>query len=184
MNRLVRRVLEATEKGESKPPRWTPFERWMPAPLSAEAIEQMCRAFPDKPRAEIEALARERREQTEHYHNNLYQVVLDRPRGGLIHLSIRRIDQTPSRDWRDFQRIKNELVGPENEAVELYPAESRKVDTANQFHLWVLADPTQRWPIGFNERLLVTTDLEPLDTGDGARQPEQQRIIDLDAAHN
>jgi hypothetical protein len=48
------------------------------------AIEQMCRAFPDKPRAEIEALARERREQTEHYHNNLYQVVLDRPRGGLI----------------------------------------------------------------------------------------------------
>jgi hypothetical protein len=35
-------------------------------------------------------------------------------------------------DWRDLQRIKNQLVGPECEAVELYPAESRKVDTANQ----------------------------------------------------
>jgi hypothetical protein len=56
---------------------------------------------------------------------------------------------------------KTSWSGPRTKAVELYPAESRKVDTANQFHLWVLADPTQRWPIGFNEQLVVTADLEP-----------------------
>jgi hypothetical protein len=53
-----------------------------------------------------------------------------------IHLSIRRMDRAPARDWRDFQRIKNQLCGPEWEGVEIYPAESRLVDGANQYHLW------------------------------------------------
>jgi len=29
------------------------------------------------------------------------------------------------------------IVGEEHEAFEVYPAESRLVDTANQYHLWV-----------------------------------------------
>jgi hypothetical protein len=53
-----------------------------------------------------------------------------------IHLSIRRQDRQPCHDWRDFQRIKNQLAGPEWEAMEIYPAESRLVDGANQYHLW------------------------------------------------
>ena len=56
----------------------------------------------------------------------------------MIWLSIKRLDKEPIHDWRDLQRIKNELVGEENEAVELYPKESRMVDQANQFHLWVV----------------------------------------------
>ncbi len=56
--------------------------------------------------------------------------------GDMIHLSIRRQDRRPAKDWRDFQRIKNQLAGPDYEGVELYPRESRKVDTANQYHLW------------------------------------------------
>jgi hypothetical protein len=72
----------------------------------------------------------------------------------LVHLSIRRLDRSPIRDWRDMQEIKNLLVGPENEAAELYPAESRRVDTANQFHLWVLADPALRFPFGFTDRMV------------------------------
>ena len=43
-------------------------------------------------------------------------------------------------DWRDLQRIKNEICGEEKEAVEVYPAMSRMVDTSNQFHLWVFMD--------------------------------------------
>lgn len=39
-------------------------------------------------------------------------------------------------DWREYQQIKNDLVGPEWEAVELYPAESRLVDPSNAFYLW------------------------------------------------
>ncbi len=67
----------------------------------------------------------------------------------VVWLSIKRIDKEPCHDWRDMQEIKNQLVGPECEAVELYPAESRVVDTANQYHLWVVADPKFRWPFGF-----------------------------------
>ena len=69
-----------------------------------------------------------------------------------VHVSIKRIDGAACRDWRDFQRIKNELIGPEAEAVELYPAESRCVDGANQYHLHAIIG--KQWPIGFRERLV------------------------------
>ena len=46
------------------------------------------------------------------------------------------MDQSAHHDWRDFQRIKNDIVGPEYEAVELYPAESRLLDPSNRFYLW------------------------------------------------
>jgi hypothetical protein len=39
-------------------------------------------------------------------------------------------------DWREFQLIKNEVVGPEWEAVELWPAESRLLDPSNYYLLW------------------------------------------------
>jgi hypothetical protein len=72
----------------------------------------------------------------------------------MIHLSIRRLDRETIHDWRDLQEIKNLLIGPENEAVELYPAESRRVDTANQYHLFVLADASHQFPFGFDTRLV------------------------------
>lgn len=90
--------------------------------------------------------------------NGAYQV-FKRRCGAVIHLSIRRLDRAPCRDWRDFQRIKNELVGPEHEGVELYPAESRLVDTANQFHLWVLAKEGERIEVGFNDGRVVSDDV-------------------------
>jgi hypothetical protein len=56
----------------------------------------------------------------------------------MVHLSIKRNDREHVIDWRDKLRIKNELCGPESEAVELYPSMNRVVDGANQFHLWVI----------------------------------------------
>lgn len=67
----------------------------------------------------------------------------------MVHLSIRRLDRRPVRDWRDLQRIKNQLLGPECEAVELFPAESRLVDEANQYHLWGFDNPRVRFDVGF-----------------------------------
>lgn len=67
--------------------------------------------------------------------------------GELVHLSIKRHDREPVTDWRDKQEIKNQLVGPECEGLELYPAESRVVDTANQYHLWCFR--TMKLEIGF-----------------------------------
>jgi hypothetical protein len=58
------------------------------------------------------------------------------------------------RPWQDFQRIKNELVGEEREAVELYPAESRLIDTSNAWHLWCPPEGTE-WPFGWFRGRLV-----------------------------
>ena len=53
-----------------------------------------------------------------------------------------------------MQYIKNELVGEENEGFELYPRESRLVDTANQFHIWVFQEEKNGIPIGWEERVV------------------------------
>jgi hypothetical protein len=37
---------------------------------------------------------------------------------------------------RDHAAIKNQLTGPETEAFELYPAESRLLDPSNYYILW------------------------------------------------
>lgn len=88
----------------------------------------------------------------------------------MIHLSIRRQDREPVRDWRDFQRIKNQLAGPDWEGVEIYPAESRKVDGANQYHLWCFPFTLG---IGFNERLVSNSyQTELLTPGAAQRDPE------------
>ena len=89
--------------------------------------------------------------------NSRYQVnvvAFNHPTFGKVaHLSIKALDKSASHDWRDFQRIKNEIVGPECEAIEIYPAESRLVDGANQYHLW--AFQSYQVPLGFNERLVA-----------------------------
>jgi len=69
-----------------------------------------------------------------------------------IWLSIKRHDKEAFHDWRVFQRIKNAILGEEWEGVEIYPAESRLVDTCNQYHLFCWSDT---FPIYvFNSRAL------------------------------
>lgn len=94
--------------------------------------------------------------------NNLYQVAVfrlptpvDSP--SLIHLSIKRRDKQAIHDWRHLQQIKNRIVGPEHEAIEIYPAESRLVDTSNQYHLFVFDKPDMRLPVGFCTRWVSNT---------------------------
>ena len=74
---------------------------------------------------------------------------------GLFSLSIKRHDKGIIRDWRDLMRIKNALVGEEAEAIELFPAMSRLVDSANQYWLWVIEGVA--WPVGFpaNEKFVA-----------------------------
>ena len=40
--------------------------------------------------------------------------------------------------WRIKQRIKNELFGEERTAIEVFPAESKLVDSFDVYHLWIL----------------------------------------------
>src|SRR4051812_11570110 len=88
------------------------------------------------------------------YVNDLYTVQVE-PLPPFVHLIIRRSDWDTCKDWRHFQQIKNHFVGIENEAVELFPAESRLVDTANVYHLWVHSDPTFRFPLGLPSRFVT-----------------------------
>lgn len=89
------------------------------------------------------------------YQVNRSPVFMDENMGQpMIHLSIKRIDKEPIRDWRDMQVIKNMLTSPEHVGVEVYPAESQLVDMANQYHLWVYANPNFRLPFGWKERMV------------------------------
>ena len=72
----------------------------------------------------------------------------------ILWLSIKSHDRAPVRDWRDFQRIKNELAGTTCEAMEIYPAEDRLVDASNQYHLWVFP-PELRIPTGWPARDVI-----------------------------
>lgn len=123
---------------------------------------------PELPEADIIAAVEDIYANDKLWRNDRYQVSVRRFEGGpdgaaIVHLSVRRLDRAAVRDWRDMQRIKNQLLGPECEAVELYPAESRLVDSANQFHLWGVDDPAYRWPIGFDAGRFVD-DGEVLNT--------------------
>ncbi|MBS3914443.1 MAG: hypothetical protein KG003_08085 [Bacteroidetes bacterium] len=89
--------------------------------------------------------------------NDKYQVNLriagKMENGDLIHLSIKRRDKEAIHDWRDFQEIKNMLCGKETCALEIYPPESKLVDTANQYHLWVF-DSGDYFPFMFQMRVV------------------------------
>lgn len=78
-----------------------------------------------------------------------------KPEDRILHIHYHRRDRAPIRDWRIGQRIKNQLAGPEWEAVEIYPAESRLVDSANEYHLWAVP---WAFPFGFGEADLAKQD--------------------------
>ena len=46
--------------------------------------------------------------------------------------------------WAHLQQIKNEIVGPDREAVMIFPSEDRLVDTANEY--WLYVYPTGEFP--------------------------------------
>lgn len=72
--------------------------------------------------------------------------------GDFWHLQIWRQDRKRIHRWADLQRIKNELVSVHAEGIELYPAESRLVNQAHVYHLWVLTGV--RVPIGTRRRMV------------------------------
>ena len=88
------------------------------------------------------------------YVNELYQVMVQPtgPDNSMLHINIRRRDGAAIFDWRHMQQIKNELAGPEREAFQIFPAESKKVDLSNKYHLFVLPVGVTFSNIGWQER--------------------------------
>jgi hypothetical protein len=94
------------------------------------------------------------------YENDTYLVQVDKNpphqfRGAVVWmLWIKRHDNDHNRDPLDFQAIKDQLVGKDVEAVELYPAESRLCDGANRTGLVCFLSlngaPYPQFPVGPN----------------------------------
>lgn len=166
---------------------WTPFNRAdVPSfdeadPKAIADIERIVEHF--KVTRE-EAIAQYREvEADDIFINSKYQVNIRRGpctvdgigETEMVHISIKRIDKRPVRDWRDLQRIKDELLGRNCEAVEVFPAQDRMVDTANQYHLWGIANEDFRFPFGFEQRFVA----------DAPENPEEHSMQQrpLDGAH-
>jgi hypothetical protein len=141
-----------TKRKKSPPPKrpWTPLAKSEPRPNPK--ARDLDPTFYDKCQAEF-ASGQMTLYANDHVVVHL-RVLDDAGRDGWVHLSIRHHNRSAIRDWRMFQRIKNELMGDDREAIELYPAESRMVDEANSYHLWV-APKGVTFPVGFDEGRLV-----------------------------
>lgn len=122
---LMLNGITVSKMGRSNNPAWGP---WFSTKTGRNRITGVITTYPDNQTL---------------YSNDLYSVCLSElssnGREGALHLSIHRIDRKAIHDWRHLQRIKNELVGAEREAIEIYPPESHLFDGANEYHLWVLA---------------------------------------------
>lgn len=70
------------------------------------------------------------------FKNSIYSVQIFRNKQGYKLLGIRRHDEKALSNWSHFQKIKNEFAGENEWAIEVYPAENKKVDQANMYWLW------------------------------------------------
>lgn len=113
--------------------------------------------------AYIDDFMKEKTDTDRVYINDMYQVnVKDLP-DGWTWLSIKRKDKEVIHDWRDMQLIKNMMCGEEREGMEIYPKESRLVDTSNQFHIFVMPEG-QMFPFGYGDRIVVKDSDEQMNT--------------------
>lgn len=106
-------------------------------------LHQESPSLPWQPMQHIETVDEGPGLQFEVWENDRYSCSVRRYKKGFflgnsryVMLGITAKDDTAQHDWRDFHACKNDLCGPEWEAIELYPAESRLQDQSNRFYLW------------------------------------------------
>lgn len=124
MNRKMRRLSEAEGKRKQKK-EWDQFKD-----VTQEAIKKHLLLKPDS------AFRPDRV-----FVNNRYivQVFTNKLRDFKLYdkILIRRFDSQPIYSWQDLFRIKNEIFGPEVEAIQFFPPVSKLVDEANLYWLWI-----------------------------------------------
>ncbi|WP_349627722.1 hypothetical protein [Rhodopseudomonas sp. BR0C11] len=84
--------------------------------------------------------------------NKVFAVLERRLDSGVRHLAVTSLSEIRP-TWREMQRIKDELAGPDKTAVEVYPPATEVIDAANMFHLWVLPDAL---PFSLHDRAATT----------------------------
>ena len=73
---------------------------------------------------------------------------------GLVHLTFKSTARDENGhtlkidlNYPEIQHMKSCCVGDEYEAVSIFPAKSREVDTCNQYHLWFIVEKESRKPV-------------------------------------
>ena len=172
MNREERRKIAAKNGG------WGPWEQGVIPDITEDRVQAMHRAT-GQLLEHVRQILDELRTLETIWMNAVYQVNIrrypaDDRRPAVLHLSIKRRDKRPVgvEHFRDFQRIKNDLVGADHEAAEIYPAEDRLVDASNQYHLWCLEQAGVRFPFGFTDRMVL--DHEQAAIGGAVQRPFDQ----------
>ena len=56
------------------------------------------------------------------------------------HLRIRRIDDQPIHSYMDLQEIKNDILGEDTVAIEIYPKQTDFKNGSNTYHIWACPD--------------------------------------------
>jgi hypothetical protein len=130
---------------------WQPMER---GPLSPDYVRAVYDVELDPCRVHFEAQVSDD-VRIEVWSNDVYSAVVEYLPTEWAYITLKRHDRRAVRDWRHLQSIKNEVVGPEREAMEIFPAESRLMDTSNQYHLWVLPE-AMTIPVGQRTREVYT----------------------------
>lgn len=105
---------------------------------------------------------------TRPWKNDVYYGLLRRAEAGFpigggpfAVISITALDETSRHDWREFMDIKNYLVGPTWEAVEIYPTEANRVDPSNRFYLWAFPGGTLTFGLPVGRRVWAPKDGMP-----------------------
>lgn len=139
----------------SAPRHWRPLIKLRPGDSvrRPEVVRETARWY-GVSEAEANAMLDRSEADTEVWINDIYQVQVGHcgPNNKVMHLNIRRRDGGMFKDWRHFQQIKNQLAGEEREGFEIYPRESRKVDTSNKWHIFVLPEGQSLDAVGWQQR--------------------------------
>jgi len=130
-------------------PQWTTFERMDPAAV-AESAAQAIAPLAVGPRILAEAMKQAASVET--WQNSRYMVRVYRRDDAIRALQVQDATGPQGPHWADLQRVKNEIAGPEAEAYEIYPAESRLIDGGGPVYWLFVVPPGERAPGGLCER--------------------------------
>ena len=100
--------------------------------------------------------------------NDYYSVTVKiSPNGLCKSLMIVNNDQSARRDWREFQKIKNEVCGPGWVGYEIFPPEHEVVDPSNAFFLWCFSTAQLPEDCGMSGPRYFPPDIAPAPQRDG-----------------
>ena len=160
---------------------WDPMVRspeWYMRECNDQVTKTIREKFPELTEEEI-VEAGPRLWNNEQWGNDRYTAHVkyqdSRGKDGYLEIGIHNHKRTTIMPWSHVQQIKNEICGAEREAVMIYPAESRLLDTANEY--WIYVYPVGEGPMREDGKLLgFNQGRQVADNAEGFGKAKQSRL--------